>query len=140
MELKTYANLMNQTESFPWIKFLSGNCSQKSEGSKKERVNNSAKNLFEREFLKKYEGKKIVFGNDSGKELSLKLEGIKFNANHTNYDLIFATNEIKDFDPFWIRNDNYVDPTDRKKIENNLGKNYQLKENSKNLVNEMLDY
>ena len=73
MELRTYANLMNQTESFPWIKFLSGNCSQKSEGSKKERVNNSAKNLFEREFLKKYEGKKIVFDKPKTVQLNEKV-------------------------------------------------------------------
>jgi len=86
LELSTYANQMDSTESYPWTKYASSDKSSKSIGNKKQRVNDLSKERFTHEFYKKYPKDTVDIVTNKG---VLKFHGIKFNTNYTNYDLIF---------------------------------------------------
>jgi hypothetical protein len=87
LNVETYADIMNKTENYPWVKFL-GDKLNKSD--KMKTVNTLANELFTKEFLKEFNpGLTINNGN-----VEWVFEGIKFNTNYTNYTLIFkAGNE-----------------------------------------------
>jgi hypothetical protein len=87
LKAETYADIMNKTENYPWVKFLGDKLNK---ADKMKTVNSLANELFTKEFLKEFNpGLTINNGN-----VEWVFEGIKFNTNYTNYTLIFkAGNE-----------------------------------------------
>ena len=131
LNLGTYANYMDKTESYPWTGFL-GN---KEKSDKMNRINNSARKRFTDEFFKLYPKKdtKIIF-TDKQAEYELYLYDIKFNTNYTNYDLIFKTEGMQ---YVFINNPLYITNSDLSKISLFPVK---LAEESKLLINKMFNY
>jgi hypothetical protein len=84
LKLKTYADIMNKSEKYPWVRNLGDKLSK---SDKLESINTLAKELFTREFLKEFKPGLTI--NNGAQEWSF--EGIKFNANYTNYSLIFES-------------------------------------------------
>jgi hypothetical protein len=82
LNTQTYADLLNKTENYPWIKFLGDKLKK---ADKMEKVNILAKEHFTKAFMDEFkEGTKIKNGDKE-----YKFKGIKFNTNYTSYDLHF---------------------------------------------------
>jgi len=125
LELSTYAKSMNKTEDYPWIGFV-GN---KVKAGKYENINTLAKDLFSREFNKKYNNVSIKNGNTI-----FKFTGVRFNTNYTNYSLIFKNDSNRNellFIQYDKSNGYYVD-------EHEFQDNFD--EESKNILKDMLQY
>lgn len=120
----TYVDIINKTESYPWVRFLSDK--ELSKADKMQSINILAKELFTKEFLKEFNtGLEINNGGDI-----YTFEGIKFNTNYTNYSLIFEGSEktlLIKYDP---NGGYYLGST----VEDNLDNE------SKDLLNDMLKY
>ncbi len=87
LNVETYADIMNKTENYPWVKFLGDKLNK---ADKMKTVNSLANELFTREFLKEFNPGLTINNGD----VEWVFEGIKFNTNYTNYTLIFkAGNE-----------------------------------------------
>ena len=131
LNLGTYANYMDNTESYPWTNFLG----DKEKADKMSRVNKLAKKRFVDEFFNLYPKKetKITF-TDKQAEYELYLSDIKFNTNYTNYDLIFKTEGMQYIN---IRNPFYITNSDLSKISLFPVK---ISDESKLLVNKMFNY
>jgi hypothetical protein len=87
LNVETYADIMNKTENYPWVKFLGDKLNK---ADKMKTVNTLANELFTKEFLKEFNTGLTINNGD----VEWTFEGIKFNANYTNYTLIFkAGNE-----------------------------------------------
>jgi hypothetical protein len=87
LKAETYADIMNKTENYPWVKFLGDKLNK---ADKMKSVNSLANELFTREFLKEFNPGLTINNGD----VEWVFEGIKFNTNYTNYTLIFkAGNE-----------------------------------------------
>jgi hypothetical protein len=87
LNVETYADIMNKTENYPWVKFLGDKLNK---ADKMKTVNSLANELFTKEFLKEFNTGLTINNGD----VEWTFEGIKFNANYTNYTLIFkAGNE-----------------------------------------------
>jgi hypothetical protein len=82
LKTQTYADLLNKTETYPWVKFLGDKLKK---ADKMESINKLAKEHFTKSFMKEFnEGTKIKNGDKA-----YEFTGIKFNTNYTNYDLHF---------------------------------------------------
>lgn len=82
LKTQTYADLLNKTETYPWIKFLGDKLKK---AHKMESINKLAKEHFTKAFMKEFkQGTKIKNGEEE-----YEFRGIKFNTNYTNYDLHF---------------------------------------------------
>jgi hypothetical protein len=124
LELSSYGKLMNKTSDYPWVKYL-GNPEL---ASKYKNINNLANELFTKAFYKKFEiGMEIKNGDEV-----YKFNGIKFNANYTNYYLYFKTGS-HDYISIVTDNKNYY-----------LSKRYGIEDNfdeeSQKLLVNMLKY
>lgn len=87
LNVETYADIMNKTENYPWVKFLGDKLNK---ADKMKTVNTLANELFTKEFLKEFNPGLTINNGD----VEWTFEGIKFNTNYTNYTLIFkAGNE-----------------------------------------------
>jgi len=87
LKAETYADIMNKTENYPWVKFLGDKLNK---ADKMKTVNSLANELFTKEFLKEFNPGLTINNGD----VEWVFEGIKFNTNYTNYTLIFkAGNE-----------------------------------------------
>jgi hypothetical protein len=87
LNVETYADIMNKTENYPWVRFLGDKLNK---ADKMKTVNTLANELFTKEFLKEFNPGLTINNGD----VEWTFEGIKFNANYTNYTLIFkAGNE-----------------------------------------------
>lgn len=125
---QTYADILNRTESYPWVKFLGDKLGK---SDKMESVNYLAKELFTREFLKEFEpGLTIKNGNNE-----FIFSGIKFNTNYTNYNLQF-TNKDKTGGDMVI----HFDPNDIYYIKHPIGIVDNLDDDSKSLISDMFKY
>ena len=121
LKTETYADIMNKTENYPWVKFLGDKLNK---ADKMQSVNVLAKELFTREFLKEFKpGITIKNGGETW-----KFEHLIFNANYTNYSLSFTNG--REYLVVKNKRDGYY--LDAK--EDNLG------ETSKKLVIDMLKY
>lgn len=123
LDLSTYAKMMDKTESYPWIKFLGD---KQKVAEKYKNINTLAKELFTREFEKKYNSESIKDG-----DTSYTFDTIKFNANYTNYSLIFKSKSGDRLLIKYATDGYYVDSSDFKD---------ELDERSKNKLKEMLKY
>ena len=84
LKTQTYADIMNTTDSHPWTSFI-GNTDK---GTKQGRVNTLAKQRFISEFYREFplNDSKLFIESGNGNFI---FNGIKFEANHTMYILIF---------------------------------------------------
>jgi hypothetical protein len=121
LKTQTYADIMNNTEKYPWVKFL-GDKFKKSD--KMKNVNKLANEHFTKKIMDEFKESEIVNGDKK-----YKFENIKFNSNWTNYDLVF-----KGDNTIYIK----FDPT----VGYYLG--YGIKDDldnkSKKLINDMFKY
>lgn len=123
--LEDYARIMNKTADYPWTR----NAGNKEEAERMEQANNSAKRNFEELFYRTFtkEATKIITNNGP-----YSFHGIKFNANYTNYSLIFKDNtSIGNY--LWLKpekNGYYIDSQNIKIAD----------KASDDLLNKMLDY
>lgn len=140
MRLETYAKLMNKTVDWPWVQFserVQGRINPRSKGEKLERVNKLARTLFLKHFERKYIGKEIIFENNSGEKLQYSLNYVKFESLSTLYNLHF----IDPKNSLLIVGCNSSSNTPyEKRLNNSLGKDLRLKEDSIKLINEMFRY
>jgi hypothetical protein len=98
LDTNTYANLMNNTEKYPWSQFLSGTQSLKGDEKKRsvphkeERVNNLARLRFTKKFYEEFplnDKSTNIITNDG----EYYFKGIRFNTNYTYYSLSFERND-----------------------------------------------
>lgn len=99
LDTHTYAKVMNNTSDYPWSKFIaSGNPDGEKRANKMGRVNNVARQLFEREFYKLYPPQQttiIVYdSNNENNKKQLAFETIRWDSNWTNYKLFFESGVV----------------------------------------------
>ena len=151
LDLNTYAGFMDNTESYPWAKNVSGNYSPHGTGSKKERVNNLARQRFEEEFYKKFpkDSTTITFVAPSkNKSVIYLFHNLTWRTNYTSFDLFFS-NEESSSHIFFImegsmsKHTRHAGILDREliKIKEDLqSHDVRLTEESQNLLNMMVNY
>jgi hypothetical protein len=83
LDLSTYSKLMDKTESYPWIKFVGDKLNR---AKKYQNINTLAKELFTKEFEKKYRSQSI-----KNADHSYTFDQVRFNTNYTNYSLVFKS-------------------------------------------------
>lgn len=135
LNVSTYADLMNKTYDYPWVKYFSKNpdkdINPKELGNQQGRINTLAKNRFVEEFYKEFSQETISINTSKGKYI---FDSIKFKTNYTYYDLIFKGKGDYDLDDYlWIMPDNnnyYIDKKDLKIIDDKSDK----------IIREMLKY
>tara|TARA_R110000782_G_scaffold21299_1_gene57299 strand:- start:3790 stop:4344 length:555 start_codon:yes stop_codon:yes gene_type:complete len=87
LDLGSYANAMDKTDSFPMKKFNSSDKDNpRDQGNREGRVNDLANERFKSEFMKKYPIDGVSINTGMG---MLPFKGIKFEANNTMYSLMF---------------------------------------------------
>lgn len=136
LDVKTYSNLMNKTSDFPWTTHFNTEPNKyenpKQKGNKERRVNTLSRGRFIEEFYKEFPkgSTKVITTNGI-----FSFEAIKFESNHTMYDLIFKSDDST-IGYIWFKKDNtpngfFID----------FGKHIDVTDqNSIDLINEMLKY
>jgi hypothetical protein len=90
LDMQSYASAMDNTESYPWTNFISGDYNNpKSLGNKKARVNTLARERFTTEFYKKYPVGTEIITTDG----VYFFDWFKFTTNYSSYYLTFKNNE-----------------------------------------------
>jgi len=124
LELSTYAKSINKTSDYPWVKFLGDKLNV---ADKYGNINKLAKDLFSREFNKKYNNISIKNGNTI-----FKFIDIKFNTNYTNYSLIFENDSNETLVIKYDKANGYY--VDKYEFQDNFD------EESKTILKDMLQY
>lgn len=129
LDTKTYSDLMDNTENYPWTKFLGS----ENKGKKQEKVNDLARERFKINYYKEFPKISTKINTNKGEA---SFSGIKFNSNYTNYDIIFILESQEHSilnEYIWIKpekNGYYIDNREIEITDNN----------SINLITDMLKY
>jgi hypothetical protein len=134
LRTETYAKIANRTEGFPWRmsdKDEAGNYKRNPKAEQEGRVNAMSKERFQQEFLREFKPGTLI--NNGGKEFAFTT--IKFEANYTNYILIFEEIGTGSAFPKML----YIsyDPKEGYYIQNEED---DLDERSKGIVSDMFKY
>tara|TARA_R110000772_G_scaffold17946_3_gene49951 strand:+ start:116311 stop:117579 length:1269 start_codon:yes stop_codon:yes gene_type:complete len=96
LDMDTYATQMDKTADYAWTTFLSkdkdAHSNPKEKGNKQGRVNKLSRDRFENGYYKQYPTKMTKINSNIG---SLTFQGISWQANYTNYDLVFSVDNYE---------------------------------------------
>lgn len=126
LNTSTYADLMNKTSEYPWVRYFSKNpdkyTNPKEPGTQQERINNSARDRFVSEFYKEFPKGSVIINTNEGR---YKFSQISFRSNFTYYDVIFESMDDGIGRFLWIMpsgNDYYIDKKGLEITDNNSDK------------------